>query len=299
MHKIRRWVTAFALGVLGAATVLPSALADGAAPAGAQSAPSDWAAVVTGLDSAAWLQMAGPGGAPSYVWTSYGGVMLPGSTPAVVGDGSTPVLLAVGTDHHLYLATRPDNWMPLGGYCLYSPTGAMVAPNTLAAACIGGDGRVWAQYIDTGTAPFTPWGYFLPVGPAGAPAAGAGPAVISGRYWEFVTSDHQVYYYDLAHKPLAPWTLQPGDYCVGHIAASAYVGFGCHGLDGQLWLFPPPEPAGGQLIGGPGIAGNASGVALFAEGTDHRAYMQVLGTNNWFGIGGWIIGDGINAAALG
>jgi hypothetical protein len=175
----------------------------------------------------------------------------------------------------------------------------------LSTACEGADGAMWVEHV-----------FIEPVGPSNNPVPvrilqewtsfggilAAGPAIDSGSTFFAETPGGQVFY---ATQPNS-WTPTPF-YCRGHLAGGVFNNavLGCQGGDGEMWLVTSgvtgltASPQGGALIGGPGLATEFNGPTLmFAEGTDHAAYVKVAGTTSWSLLGGYLLGDGINATVL-
>jgi hypothetical protein len=276
-----------------------------ASAAGEAAPPLAFAIAVEGTDGAAWYQSPGTTG-----WQSLGGSLA--ATPAVTNYPSataatfgTPVVVAEGTNHELYVTTPgAGSWMSLGGDCQYTPAAVITgsaANARLTVACVGSDQGLWVETdslspvtkLPTAVNSFTTLG--------GRIGAGPSVAVLSGSLCFFAEGlQHEVW-----------WTEGAGwvpttHYATGHLASSniAAYALGYQGLDGQMWTsyWPAgvPNPQGGVLIGGPGIASSAvSGTALFAEGTDHAAYVEITpGSGSWAYLGGDISGDGVSAVAL-
>lgn len=319
-------LVAVALDAAPAAAAAPTAtVSPTVTPALAQQ--GSWAAVAEGGDGAAWYLASYSSGFSSG-WTSLGGRVL--TTPAVADyvnnpyGAPAPIFAAIGTDHQVYLTTVPIapavTWTPVGGYCLSGPAATITSSasggaDQLTVACEGGDGAMWVENV-----------LIEPVGPHGTPfpvrilqgwtsyggTLGAGPAIANvgdtGAVFFAETPRQQVFYETQPNS----WTATPF-YCKGHLAGGTTVenliALGCQGGDGQMWIgfTSSPNaltgltasPQGGALIGGPGLAPVVNGPGLmFAEGTDHAAYDKVPGTTTWSYLGGYLLGDGINATSL-
>jgi hypothetical protein len=306
--------------LIALAGVSPALISD--PPAGAQ-AVQTWAAVAEGANGAAWYINPEPLPASGATWTSLGGNVL--TTPAVADYGNNPygdpvpIFAAIGTDHQVWVTSvgSAPTWYPVGGYCLSSPAANILntasgGMDDLSIACEGGDGAMWVEQV-----------FIEPVGPVNNPVPVgilqgftsfgggivAGPAIDAlpldaGPVYFVEGPNHQVFYTTQPNS----WTPTPF-YCTGHLAGGAFNNsvLGCQGMDGQMWLVTSSNgsltgltaaPQGGALIGGPGLASLPT-TWMFAEGTDHSGYFEVAGTTPWFSLGGYLIGDGINATILG
>jgi hypothetical protein len=299
----------------------PSATPTTAAPISATvtTTPRSWAAVVEGGDGAAWYHTT------SSSWNSLGGRVL--TTPAVANyannpyGGPVPLFVTIGTDHQVWVTSigSAPTWYPVGGYCLSSPTAAILnsasgGMDDLTIACEGGDRAMWVEHV-----------LVAPVGPAHNPipvrilqgytsyggilAAGPAMADVNGPVFFAEGPSHQVFY---TTQPNA-WVPTPFS-CTGHLAggisfASPAIVLGCQGTDGQMWTVTTSSanaltgltshPQGGALLGGPGLASEFNNPPLmFAEGTDHQAWVKVAGATSWSSLGGFVLGDGINATTL-
>jgi hypothetical protein len=259
------------------------------------------------------------------------------TTPAVADysnnpyGGPVPIFAAIGTDHQVWVTSigSAPTWYPVGGYCLSSAAAAFTGTfpggqDFLSIACEGSDGALWVELVG-----------ILPAGPADNPiplqivqgwtsfggVLAAGPAIDTdfgagaGPVYFAETPSHQVFY---ATQPNA-WT-PTSFYCVGHLAGGSFDSgggssndvLGCQGTDSQMWFVTNNGaqglgalPQGGTLIGGPGMGEvlntpNTEAPLLFAEGTDHAAYDEWAESTppQWSYLGGYIVGDGINASGL-
>jgi hypothetical protein len=275
-----------------------------------------WAAVAEGGDGAAWYLSSASD------WSSLGGSVL--TTPTVTSYANNPygapvpIFVAIGTDHQVWVTSvgSAPTWYPVGGYCLSSPAAGIFdsasgGQDDLTIACEGGNGAMWVEDVLIAAAGpsnnpvpvrilqgFTSYGGNIGAGPTIDDVPNTGPVFFAEA------PSGQVYYESQPNS----WTATYF-FCTGHLAGGALLGdtvLGCQGGDGQMWLVTTSNgtlagmtasPQGGALIGGPGLASGSS-TFMFAEGTNHSAYEEVAGTTSWVSLGGYLLGDGINATSL-
>lgn len=249
---------------------------------------------VMGTDGALWAE--GSGG-----WFSLGGVLL--DAPAVASipnpdgiDYGSPILVATGTDHRLWVRDLSHSWQVLAnGYCVGSPAAAVVSAHAagqhlLVAACEGSDNALWygEEPVSYGTLPGTlpgmqSVGGVLNAGPALAAVnpQGAGGVDAELTFFALGTDQH------IWTRTLASGWQQMQWQCIGPPAASTSLSsitpgptqitmFACTGLDRRLWFAkntgsgwtPAQGILGGTLFGGPGVAVEPQWANYFGEGTD-------------------------------
>jgi uncharacterized protein YvpB len=261
-------------------------------PLPAQSAGSTSRIAVRGADDQLWA------GGASTGWGAEGGRLL--AAPAIVRrPGGTPVYVATGTDHQLWVRDDAESWALLshaGVYCSDAPAAALRG-STLIVGCQGRDGGLWvtATGLTPGALPvagnFTAMGLQLWDGPAIAVIGGVVTYVANdagGHVWTRTDS--------------TGWTAT-AYWCIGHAAVAVSAGsvlFACHGSDEQGWYgiapgaFPSVAiPLAGHLIDGVGAAPSGAGFEVDATGTDLEAwYTHIEGTGwtGWQPLGGRIIG---------
>lgn len=144
-----RWLSAAAAGMvrragMGLALSLLTAGSLAALPAATASAQPgpEYAVGVVGTDGALWAQapVLSPG------WHRLGGHLI--ASPAIAAvpttSGSTPLFIAVGTDHQLWVRFISSSWTPLGpSYCIGAPSAVVAQQVVLTVACEGGNLQLW------------------------------------------------------------------------------------------------------------------------------------------------------------
>ena len=274
----------------------------------AASVPSDVAGVTEG--PAGVVDVAGAG--LSAGWHSLGGTVI--SAPAVAavpsttaGHPSTPLIVAVGTNHELYVRTLSLTWRVLGpSYCLDSPAATFVG-STLYIACEGNGNSLYVATTTMPSSGLPTVGAFVNLG--GTLSAGPAMAVWNHTLTFFVTNaTHGL----LTRTLSAGYVTQPAS-CIGHPAAgldpvSGVTYVACQGLNQHMWVanstsgFAAAADEGGLLVNGPGVAATNTGPIFLAEGIlqnsspIHQAWMRTLGSG-WQPVGG-SLQNGVNAVGL-
>ena len=248
-------------------------------------------------------------------WQSLGGRIT--GPPAVAAppnpdsaSPAAPLLIATGTDRHLYVRSLTAGWQKLSATasCLGPPaaviTGSLPAgPFTLTVACRGLDNALWqnsatlpASGLPTLTSGWTSLGGVLSAAPAVAPVGGAITFFVRGTNGRIFTRTLTAGY------ATTPWS------CIGTPAAALQPAtgitvFACQGTDHALWYatdpgtgWTPAASLGGILIGGPGIAATSSQIELYVEATNHSVVWRTP-TSIWNDFAGRVVG-GVSAVAL-
>lgn len=276
----------------------------------------EYAIGVEGTDGALWVQapQLGPG------WHSLGGQII--AAPAVAamplsapGDLTTPLFVATGTDHQLWIRTLTSGWQPLAStytYCLNNPAAAawlgngVVQGPQLVVACEGGNGALYVASAFLN-------GINLPTVTAWTDLGGAlsaGPALLPNGTYFATTAGGQIWtrtYAPTASGIVDSGWIATGYYCVGAPAAGdadagAAEWFGCHGTDGALWTatydggWPSASSEGGVLIDGPGLALASPTPVFVAEGGDQAVWVRTP-TAGWSSLGGRVL-NGVGAVGL-
>jgi hypothetical protein len=105
-------------------------------------------------------------------WTSLGGQLLAGTSPAAYSSGGTPGWFVTGTNHQLYWSTG-SGWTNLGGYLTSSPAATSPASGMIDVFVRGSNG---ALYEKTTTDGGITWAW---TSLGGQLASGTGPAACS------------------------------------------------------------------------------------------------------------------------
>lgn len=231
-----------------------------------------------------------PGGGEGFtnLGGSLGGAPAVAVVPGTSTQPGTPIYVATGSDHNMYVRTPTMTWRPLTDSvvgCIDNPAATIVG-NTLYVACQALDHSLW-------TASGTMNGSTPPVISRGA-WHGQGGAFTSGMAMAQLTNtasptimgvgtDGFVWSHDVG-QPGGVFTKQAWG-CQGHpaLARGNDTVFACHGWDNQLWYsfrsgghWSAARAAGGALIDGPGLAASGPVARAYVEGTDHALWETQL-----------------------
>jgi hypothetical protein len=105
-------------------------------------------------------------------WTSLGGQLLAGTSPAAYSSGGTPGWFVTGTNHQLYWSTG-SGWTNLGGYLTSSPAATSPASGMIDVFVRGSNGALYEKTTTDGGATWA-WTSL-----GGQLASGTGPAACS------------------------------------------------------------------------------------------------------------------------
>lgn len=140
-------------------------------PAAVQAGISQ-AVFVRGTDGAIWWR-ANTAGATWGPWRKVGGQVLSGTGPGAVADGTGSHILAVGTDHSLYLATASiSGFRPVGGRTDASPALTTGGGPGLIGYVEGTDGQLWFSNVSLAGNGWSPLGGRLTSGTGATSHAG-------------------------------------------------------------------------------------------------------------------------------
>ena len=264
---------------------------------------------VTGTDGQLWTRQ------DSRPFAPFGGQLV--GAPAVVampgatGSVPTPLFVGIGTDRKVYVRTTTQAWQPLSATpvaCVDS-VGAVVTTSsgneTLTVACEGTDAALYyaqATLVSSTLPVVTNWtnlGGVLSAGPAVAAPGGRVTFYVTGSNGTVYVRDTSTGYVAMSYQ------------CQGHPAVAIQGSdqyFACDGMDGSLWYavntgvgWPAATSAGGAVMGGPGIAADASDATIYVEGTNGGVYHIVVtpgGTASGFVSDGGGVRGGAAAAGL-
>jgi hypothetical protein len=203
------------------------------------------------------------------------------------GGGYSPIIVATGSDHRLWVKNSSSAWTelaPTSTYCIDNPAiyvDGPAASATFHISCIGSDHALWYGFAPiSGTevpqvSTFTSWG--------GRSNYGVALVMMEGEPTVFVVgTDTQIWTRTVSRA----WSPMLGTHCTGHPSASSPADttfLGCHGGDDALWYtvdtdagFGPWHGAGGRLVDGPGIAAQGDRAVAVAQGTDGRLWSTSL-----------------------
>jgi hypothetical protein len=118
---------------------------------GSALAPNALAVFVRGDNGAVWARALHGTGNPGQLewteWTSGGGQLLAGTGPVAVGNAAGLFVVAVGTNHVVYvkehLVGKTLPWRPIGGKTTADPGIASPSPKAVVAFVRGTDGAAW------------------------------------------------------------------------------------------------------------------------------------------------------------
>ncbi|HEV2029129.1 MAG TPA: carboxypeptidase regulatory-like domain-containing protein [Candidatus Dormibacteraeota bacterium] len=242
-------------------------------------------------------------------FTGDGGSLI--GAPAVVAIPQTsgpasPIYIATGSDHALYVRSDTKGWQSLSGgsiYCLDNPAGAVIA-GTLYVACEGGDHALWHAETQAPTGTNLPtlnissWqslGGAMIAGPAVGSVGGTPTYLVVG-------TDQHIYSRTLSTN----FTRFSWAACIGHPALASFGStsyFACHGTDDALWYatntgsgWSASQSLGGTLVDGVGLAATSIGPVFFVEGVGGAVYHRSISTG-WISDGGQVT-LGVGACAL-
>jgi hypothetical protein len=246
-------------------------------------------------------------------WQAEGGQIQ--GAPAVAAGPSPdasapaePLFFATGSNGELWMFSLTAGWAPVGpdgALCLGSPAAVVTGTGSSATVTVACEGLNRALYYTTTAMPSSglpsfngPWtslGGVLSAGPAVAPVGGTLMFFAEGTNGQVFTNTGSGY-------GVTAWI------CTGTLAAAtqATTGdttFACQGGDHTLWTavhdstgWNPAMSQGGQLVGGPGIAGTSEQVEIFAEGTNGTVW-DWTPVSGWASLGGIVTG-GVGATAV-
>ena len=225
------------------------------------------------------------------------------AVPGVSGALPTPLFIAVGSDHNLYVRSLTQGWQTLSSspvYCI-DTAGATVTTSTtgstLTIACQGSDHGLWYAQgtVTSGSLP-TVSGW---QGLGGTLSAGPAVGTVAGNLTFLVVGGNgQVY-----SRTTSSGYAATGWGCIGHVALASYrtnAYFACQGGDHALWYSVNPgtgwvqvQSAGGVIADSPAIVATPAEVIVYVEGSNKAVYHVTLSpgggpTTPWVNDGGSI-----------
>ena len=270
---------------------------------------------VTKLDLTGTTALLAVPGSDGSLWTksdanpyqSLGGVLVAApalvAVPGASGALPTPLFIAVGSDHNLYVRSLTQGWQTLSSspvYCI-DTAGATVTTggsgSTLTVACQGSDHGLWYAQgtVTSGSLP-TVSGW---QGLGGTLASGPAVGTVAGNLTFLVVgSNGQVY-----SRTTSSGYTATGWGCLGHVALASYrtnAYFACQGGDHALWYSVNPgtgwvqvQSAGGTIADSPAIVATPAEVIVYVEGSNKAVYHVTLSpgggpTTPWVYDGGQI-----------
>jgi hypothetical protein len=274
-----------------------------AGTASGQSSPEyPYAVGAVGTNGAMWVQTPQLGAG----WHSLGGQLI--AAPALAafqsgGSVDSPLFVANGTDHDLWIRNLTSNWQAVTSastYCVDSPAAYLTGTAQLTVACEGSDHALWTATVGL-TSNGLPNGSFSGWTSLGGDLA-AGPAIASGSSLTYfaVNPSSQVFYNEGSGWQATSWYCNPDDHlAAGDAQAGEVLVLGCN-ADGEMWAseWYSPMSRGGAIISGPGVAVDETGVLFcLAEGTDGAVWVKQPPSGTWTSLGGQVVG-GVAAVGL-
>jgi hypothetical protein len=225
-------------------------------------------------------------------WTSLGGQILAGTSPAACNVSGQTDWFVVGTNHQLYYAsTGSPNWVSLGGNLTSSPAATSPSSGVIDVFARGTNGALYTRHFSGGS-----WGAWTSLG--GQIPAGTSPAACSlggGKESVFVEGTNGALYQNTWNgSGWSGWTNLGGQLTSSPAAtspASGVIDVFARGTNGALYTkhfsgtWGAWTSLGGQILAGTSPAACSWGPSredVFVQGTNGALYQNTW-TGTWTG----------------